>query len=123
MLKMKFRYKISILPLFVIFTSCDDWSHGKFEITNKTTITIDSIYIQPDQAAGKHFISLKPNETKYYVSDMTRPSGTDGAYRIQYKLGSNAKSQIFGYYSNGNSIEKLTKITILIDTVLFKFIN
>ena len=122
MLKMRSRNKISIVILCALITSCDNWSQGKFEITNKTSIALDSICILPDRAAGRHFISLKPDETKYYVTDMSEPGGTDGAYVIQYKIKSTVKSQIFGYYSNGNLLEKLTKVTILPDTVLFKFI-
>ncbi len=87
-----------------------------------TSKIIDSIYVQPDRASGKHFVSLKPNEKKYYVTDMSGPGRTDGAYRIQYKMDTTIKSNIFGYYSNGASLEKLTKISIMPDTILFKFI-
>ena len=122
MLKMKSRYKISILTLSIFIASCNDWSQGKFEITNNTSKELDSIYIQPDRSLRKHFLSLKPHETKYYVTDMGG-EGTDGAYTIYYKQNSALRSQIFGYYTNGSSMEKLTKVTIMPDTILFKFLN
>jgi hypothetical protein len=105
-----------------VITSCEDWSHGKFEITNNTTMPIDSIFIVPDQASGKNYISLNPNQTMSYITKMGGVKSGDGAYKIQYKLASSNKSQRFGYFSNGASLEKLTKITIMPDTVLFKFI-
>ena len=122
-LKMSSFYKISIVSLCALLTSCEDWSHGKFEITNDTSVELDSINILPDRAYGRHFISLKPDETKSYVTDMGGPGATDGAYHLQYKIKSTVKFQIFGYYSNGSSLEKRTKVIIMPDTVLFKFIN
>jgi hypothetical protein len=119
----KMRNVILIL-LFFTFTfiaSCDDGSKVKFEITNHTSKIIDSIYILPDKALGKNYISLNPNETKDFFTDMSG-HGTDGSYVIKYKLDSNSKLQRFGYYTNGASMEKLTKIYIRPDTVLFKFI-
>jgi hypothetical protein len=119
---MRYIYLIFILFICIFINSCDDWSKGKFEITNNTPHIVDSVYIVPDKFLGNHYISLMPNETKYYETDMSGP-GTDGAYGIKYKCKSVSKSMTFGYYSNGVSLEKLTKIYIQPDTIIFKFIN
>ena len=70
----------------------------------------------PDRQWGTNYISLKPNETKNYMTDMSG-GGTDGAYVIEYKIGLLFKSKVFGYYTNGNSIEELTKIYFQADTI------
>jgi hypothetical protein len=119
---MKFHYKVSVIALCISFMSCEDWSHGKFEITNSTSSVIESISIQPDRKSAR-FISLKPNETKQYVTDMSGPAGVDGAYSICYKLNATSHIKQFGYYSNGASLEKLIKITIKNDTLLTQFIH
>ena len=113
---MKKLFLISIFIGLLSLTSCNDWSKGKFRLTNNTLNSIDSICISPDKYFGKNCISLKPNETKYYETDMGEAT-TDGGYLIKYKIGLISKSQMFGYFSNGNSMEKLTKIYFQTDTL------
>jgi hypothetical protein len=103
-------------------TYCNDWSHGKFEVTNNTPNVIDSLKILPDHPPRNQYISLNPGETKRITTNMGS-GATDGMYTLKFKANSAVRSQYFGYYSNGNSLEKLTKVTIMPDTVLFKFLN
>ena len=119
----RIRYLFSIVALTAFLLSCNgnSWNHGKFEIVNKTGMVVDSVRIMPDTIKA-HYISLMPGEVKQFTTDMGGPGGTDGAYCILYKMNSVQKTNVFGYYSNGCSLEDLTKITIMPDTVLFQFI-
>jgi hypothetical protein len=73
----------------------------------------------PDRQLATNYISLKPNETKNYRTDMSG-GGTDGAYFIEYRIGVLPKSKMLGYYSNGASIEKLIEIYFEGDTIRIK---
>jgi hypothetical protein len=114
----QFRLLFFILSasLLLALSSCSDFSKGKFRLTNNTQYPIDSICIAPDKQFGHNYIFLKPNEIKNYEIDISGYS-TDGSYLIQYKTGLYKKVKIFGYYSNGNSMEKLTKIYFEADTI------
>jgi hypothetical protein len=116
---MRYVYLISLFTICSIITSCNSWSKGKFEITNHTSRVIDSIYILPDKSFGRNYINLKPNESKYYVTNMGG-EGTDGSYLLFYKYDYTRLKQ-FGYYTNGAFIEKKVRIDIQPDTVLFKY--
>jgi len=82
---------------------------------------IDSIRIMPDRQLGKNYISLRPNETKKYTTDMSG-SGTDGVYVLEYIINGDFKSKTLGYYSNGASVEKLIKLHFQADTVKVEMI-
>jgi len=118
---MRFLFIILILATFLPVTSCNDWSKGKFHLTNNTDYLIDSIRIMPDRQLGKNYISLKPNETKKYTTDMSG-SGTDGLYVLEYIINGDFKSKMLGYYSNGASVEKLIKLHFQADTVKVEMI-
>jgi hypothetical protein len=93
----------------------------RFSITNQTSSRLDSVCILPDKNSGRNFISLAPHETRDFFTDMGN-SVTDGAYQITYKTGNTIRKDNFGYYSNGISMEKLTKIFIQPDTIAYDFI-
>ena len=118
---MRYIFLILILGIFLPVTSCNDWSKGKFRLTNNTAYLIDSIRIMPDRKLGKNYISLKPNETKKYTTDMSGP-GTDGVYIIEYIIHGRFKSKLLGYYSNGASVERLIKLHFQADTVKVEMI-
>ncbi len=117
---------IFVKPALLITIVCFCLSCGKdeviFRITNQTPFGIDSLRVLPDRNIGNNYISLKPNETKDFFTEMGN-GGTDGAYQISYKIGDTIIKNHFGYYSNGIPMEKLTKIFIKPDTVYFEFIR
>lgn len=120
-LSMKSTIIILVLQA-LIMSSCSDWKTAKFEVTNATPFEIDSLYFQPSTADSRKYISLKPQQTQTYYLDMDKQT-TDGAYSIFFKSTGKYRSQVFGYYTNGNVMEKVTKIQIANDTILFKPIN
>jgi hypothetical protein len=46
--------------------------------------------------------------------------GIDGAYGIMFKQRDKQVSKVFGYFSNGVSLEKFTEVEIMDDTLLFR---
>lgn len=117
-LKIQLRHLFHVLffSLAVAFSSCADWSKGKFILINHTPHPIDSISISPDKNSEVNYISLKPNETKNYTTDMSG-FGSDGSYMIQYKKGPYKNFKVFGYYSNGNSMEKINEVYFETDSI------
>ncbi|WP_321516158.1 hypothetical protein [Marinifilum fragile] len=114
-------YRILAIGLIIALTcSCENKTIAKFEITNRTNDRIDSLRIVPNGYECKHYISLLPRETKKYDCDMTNIAKVDGDYQIDYKFeSSDFISETFGYYTNGYPIEKLNKIEIKTNTLLF----
>jgi hypothetical protein len=116
---MKIGFSILSLTVSVLIFSCQN--QAKFEITNQTSVVIDSISIFPDKSFKEHYISLMPGETKRYTTDMSE-THTDGVFAISYKFQAQTMSHYLGYYSNGNQLEKLIKIALRSDTILLKHI-
>ncbi|WP_053971754.1 hypothetical protein [Mangrovimonas sp. ST2L15] len=109
---------IGILVFTLILTSCSNKVVADFEIMNNTEFNIDSLKIEPNISDVGKYISLKEGEKAEYKSDMTTISKTDGAYQITFLVNGINKTQVFGYYTNGYPLEKITKIKIEKDTVL-----
>ncbi|GAB7089701.1 hypothetical protein [Marinifilum fragile] len=114
-------HRILAIGFIIALTcSCENKNIAKFEITNRTNDRIDSLRIVPNGYESKHYISLLPGETKKYDCDMTNIAKVDGDYQIDYKFeSSDFISETFGYYTNGYPIEKLNKIEIKTNTLLF----
>jgi hypothetical protein len=117
------RFFSAFMRVFAIsfsLFSCQDWSKANFEITNTTSTTLDSVFIEPNRFTKGKFVPLAPGQTIKYVCDMGKGGGPDGAYVLSYIEDSIKKRKIFGYYSNGNSLEKLTKLEIKPDTIIIQ---
>lgn len=112
--------KILIIILSLIaLNSCQSDIKAKFEITNKTESTIDSINIKSfDHELNPDFLNLEPGETKIYWFDMKDIPQVDGDYLLTYKYKANISNKRFGYFTNGFPLEKVTKIEIQQDTVI-----
>ncbi|MBC7936807.1 MAG: hypothetical protein H7Y86_15780 [Rhizobacter sp.] len=102
----------------LLLSACKN--QGKFEITNSTGKLVDSFYIMPDKRSGNNFIKLNPGEKSLYKTDMSNES-SDGTFMLHYKTKSGGRFSDFGYYTNGAFLEKIIRIDIQPDTVLFKF--
>lgn len=113
------RSIIGLLILSFISTSCSNKVVADFEITNNTEFTIDSLKVEPNLSDKGKYISLKKGEKTKYKSDMTSIDKIDGAYQISFLLNGISKTEVFGYYSNGYPLERITKIEIEKDTILF----
>jgi hypothetical protein len=111
----------SIILLSLTLLSCNDWSKGKFEITNNTSVIIDSLFIEPNRYIIGKYVSIKPNETISYITDMS-DDHNDGLHRLEYKIGEKHTIKGLLYYSNGNSVEDLIKVGIYPDTIVVKSI-
>ena len=114
----------TFLPGFIIifittFCACQNKTLAKFEITNATTETIDSIKIMPDNNQN-HYIQLAPNSKVDYIIDMTDIPKVDGNYGLFYKFKNKQVIEHFGYYSNGYPAESLTKLYIYKDSLSIK---
>jgi hypothetical protein len=118
---MKFFFTILILQLLTL-SSCSDLKTARFEVTNATPYVIDSLYFQPCPLENRRFFSLQPQQTKTYNLDMGKQT-TDGAFGIFFKSNQEPRFKVFGYYTNGNVTEELTKIKIEPDTILFSNIR
>ncbi len=116
---MKLKFVISIVTL-VFFTSCQNDIKAKFEITNQTANLIDSINIKAyDHQANPNYLKLESGQSKTYWLDMTDLPKVDGDYLLTYKDKKLINRRVrFGYFTNGFSLEKVTKINIQEDTVL-----
>lgn len=111
--------------LFGIFTvisclvSCENRVIANFEISNKTNLKIDSLKVEPILVSNGQYISLNPNGTAEYKADMAGIEKIDGSYKLSYQLDGEWNVKDFGYYTNGYSTEKLTRIEIEKDTIMF----
>jgi hypothetical protein len=103
----------------IIIVSCKNETIAKFEITNTTKESIDSLYILPDNFKD-NFIQVEPNTKVSYNINMTDLPKVDGSYRLSFKSKTKAVFIPFGYYSNGYPMESITRIIIHPDTVLIK---
>ncbi len=109
---------IGILIFSLILTSCSNKVVADFEITNNTEFNIDSLNIEPNISDIGKYISPKKGEKVEYKSDMTTIPKTDGDYQISFLMNGVNKKQVFGYYTNGYPLERITKIKIEKDTIL-----
>lgn len=93
---------------------------AKFEISNMTDQSIDSINIKPfDHESNSNFIHLVPGESQIYWLEMTELPKVDGDYLLTFKLNQNNKQmKRFGYFTNGYPLEEITEIQIEKDTVI-----
>ena len=93
---------------------------AKFEISNMTDQSIDSINIKPfDHESNSNFIHLEPGESQVYWLEMTELPKVDGDYLLTFKRNQNNKQiKRFGYFTNGYPLEEITKIQIEKDTVI-----
>lgn len=107
-----------IIFTVIIFYSCQSSIKAKFEITNKTEISIDSINIKSfDHNPNSIFLKLEPGQSQTYWLDMTDLPKVDGDYLLTYK-DSIINYHRFGYFTNGFPMEKVTNIFIEKDTVI-----
>ena len=111
----------SILLALILsaFCACKNKTFAKFEITNATDETIDSIKILPDNVQN-HYIQLAPNTKAEYIIDMTSSAKTDGNYGLFFKFKNKKLIKHFGYYTNGYPLESLTKLIIYKDSIDIK---
>jgi hypothetical protein len=94
---------------------------ARFIIVNRSGHFLDSIRIEPD--GDLKFATLEADDSINLFTDMTAFPKVDGSYRITcLERGSGRpRGQTFGYFSNGMPAEKITRISILPDTILYTF--
>ena len=114
------KYIIGFFITVSTLISCNNKEVAEFKITNNTDYKIDSLKIEPNIIETGKYISLKKGEEVKYKSDMTTIAKTDGAYQISFLINGKNKKQVFGYYTNGYPLEKITEIKIEKDTILIK---
>ena len=115
---MKLRIVIPIGTL-ILFASCRSDIKAKFEITNQTGNSIDSInIISFDHQTNPNYLSLEPGQSQTYLLDMTDLPKVDGEYLLTYKGKELKVRKRFGYFTNGFPLEEVTKIKIQKDTVI-----
>ncbi len=111
---------ITIGFLITMICSCENKTIAKFDIENKTSITIDSLRIVPNGYESDYYISLSPGGLKKYDCNMTDIADVDGDYRIDYKFDTSLfKTKTFGYYTNGYPIESLIRVSV--DCIFLRF--
>ena len=96
--------------LLVVMTSCCTNS-AKFEITNNSNSSLDSISINPD--SDTQFFKLEKEEIIIIKTCLSEVK-VDGSYDLRYREKSTNKfyAKNFGYFSNGSQLEKKVLITI-----------
>jgi hypothetical protein len=117
------KIHIAGIIMLMILYSCGLNNRAKFEITNNSDYTIDSLTIRPDINSDQEFIKIEKGQTKIYWTDMNNIPQIDGDYLISYKFQENEiiNKKRFGYYTNGYPIESVTKIKIMNDSLYFDF--
>lgn len=103
--------------ILISFSSCFAKSDAQFIITNSTNEKIDSFFMYPGDI--KNVISINSKASAKYKIDMTSVK-TDGSYGLFFKSKDSSRYLNFGYYSNGNPSETLTRIDIKNDTINVK---
>jgi len=114
-LPFKDLYKIPLLT--VLIAACHGTVESTFEITNQTNKKIENLSIQPDENLH-HSISIAPQATIVFKTNMTYVSKEDGTYWLQFQWGDSTREINFGNYTNGYPVERITKIIIQSDTIL-----
>ncbi len=113
--------KIFAILMMTLISSCQSDIKAKFEITNGTKKSIDSINIKStDHQKNSEFIVLEQGQLKNYWLDMNGIPKVDGDYLLSFKRNNTKKIIRFGYFTNGYPSEKVTKIRIEKDTVLIE---
>ncbi|MDD2345530.1 MAG: hypothetical protein PHI36_06510 [Bacteroidales bacterium] len=113
------RFIILIISLMMI--SCQNENKAKFEITNNSGNTIDSICIKSfSHNLNTHYLKLEHSESQTYFLDMTDIPQVDGDYLLSFRINNNLEKRRFGYFTNGSPLEQRTKIEIRKDTVIIK---
>lgn len=117
---MKFRY-IILLPVLSGLTACNQPAKIHFVINNQTSDVMDSVKITPNNDAAHLYTAIMPNEVGHYYADLSGQSA-DGSYTLSYKrfsVGRHVTKQ-FGYFSNGQPLEKQLFLEVWMDTVIVK---
>ncbi len=109
---------LGVLLITLNLISCDYETIADFEIKNNTGFKIDSLKIEPNINKTQQYISLHKGDKIKYKCNMTSIPKVDGAYKISFLINGKYKSEIFGYYTNGSPLEKITKIKIERDTII-----
>lgn len=107
-----------------LLTSCKE-TKARFEISNASGVVLDSVSIKAStQSAAHAFVKMKPGERVSFWLSMEGIPQADGNYSLSYKPADkkNFVTNHFGYFSNGIPAEKITKIIIERDTVIFDFV-
>lgn len=113
---MKKTIIISLLTLN--FLSCLPKSEPDVVIVNNTNSSFDSIRVFANNSKPTTFFSLGENEKVKGKIEFDRKKKGDGSYSIlAYNKGSVVRSQGFGYYTNGASLNYAFKIVIKKDTI------
>lgn len=112
-----------IISSLLLLQSCKDKVKAKFEVTNSSEKSIDSISVKAsNDNSNIEYFTLHPGESKIYWLDMSDLK-VDGNYQLSYKKDSdNFKEKSFGYFSNGLSLEETIKIEIRKDTLTIESI-
>lgn len=111
---------IILLTVLCIVFSCSFGDNAEFKITNSSNERIDSISIKTsEESIFDSFISIESGETSEYYIDMTDLPTVEGQYSLSFKRASSDSFEIkdFGYFTNGNPLEKLIRIFIEQDSV------
>ena len=101
-----------LIILFITLTSCNNRIIANFEITNKTGLKIDSLYIEPMVVSKGKYISIKPDEKAEYKADMTGIPKNDGSYKLSYQ------QNFYSYNSNLFLYNYVGMIPVLINFFL-----
>ena len=117
---MTFRY-IIFLPFLSGLTACNKASKIHFVINNQTSDVMDSVKITPNNDAAGLYRRIMPNEVGDYYADLSGQSA-DGSYTLSYKRFSAGKhvTRQFGYFSNGQPLEKQLFLEVWLDTLIVK---
>ncbi|WP_159636076.1 hypothetical protein [Sphingobacterium composti Ten et al. 2007 non Yoo et al. 2007] len=59
------------IPFIIVIALLSSCSRISFDITNESKFDIDSLKIQANENLNETYLSLKPNESKKYILDMS----------------------------------------------------
>ncbi len=103
-------------------SSCNLSKSGiEVTIENKSDFTIENlIFSTSENLAELKFDKIEPNEN---VSDFLtmKDNKIDGSYVLKFTQNGKKKTQHYGYYTNGGTLDKWVEFKIKNDTVIRKF--
>ena len=111
------KHLIGILGAFLTISSCDNPILTDIEIKNSSGFRIDSLKIGQKDYFGGNYISLEPEESAIYKSDLTDFSADGSSHIVSYWQNNKTVILPFAYYKDGSPTDKLLQIRILKDSI------
>ena len=112
-----------ILTILILsLVSCDNRNGVEFIVHNESQGTIDSVRISTgDKKSTIKLFDIQKGLTKEDFLDMRDILKIDGHYILEITASGQTRTNDFGYYTNGFSLDKGIDIYFMADTIIYKY--